>query len=414
MSEPSNLGDILDLDVLQKIQDSFAEATGLAAIIVDREGNSILEYSNFTPYCTKVREEEGCEGCAASDALGGKQSAQCMKPQIYLCHKGLVDMAVPIFLADEYVGAILAGQARIEPEIMEVLKSDPNSKMTNWEKLFEDETRKALYDTTHRSSYKKIREAARLMYTIANYLTELAHVNRMQQELHEKDMELVEEVKRRSQTEAALMEADLKALQAQINPHFLFNVLNTIGRVALLERAEKTQELIYQFSDLMRYNLKQNMAVAESVRESLDYVKTYLSIQSCRLAGRLRYEINADEDTLDCLIPVMTIQPFIENVINYVVEPRAAGGELKIRVSRSGGFLDISIEDNGPGMDEETVSRILSGSGVSGGKSTGIGISNVDKRLKYYFGQEYGVRIKSRPGEGTRILIHIPDRSVKE
>ena len=126
----------------------------------------------------------------------------------------------------------------------------------------------------------------------------------MQEELHNKNLELMEEVKLRSEVEAALKEADLKALQAQINPHFLFNVLNTIGRLALLENAEKTQEMIYAFSDMMRYTLKKENTNIVTLKEEVEHVRNYLSIQKMRLGERLDYSIHIDEDAEEVMCPL--------------------------------------------------------------------------------------------------------------
>ncbi|MGI6108644.1 MAG: sensor histidine kinase [Eubacteriaceae bacterium] len=415
MEKNIELKDVLDLNVLQKIQDSFAESTGLAAIVVDKEGNPLLEYSNFTDYCLSVRKTKACKDCFHSDAQGGFQAAESLSPQVYLCHAGLVDLAVPIFVDDQYVGAILAGQVRVEPEIMEILQSDPELNLCDRDLLLRNKHLRNLYDDTHISTFNRVKQAAKLLFTLANYLTEMAHVNMMQQDLHEKDLALSEETRLRSEVEAALKEADLKALQAQINPHFLFNVLNTIGRLALLEGADRTQEMIYQFSDLMRYNLKRDSTVAEPLSSLISYVETYLSIQKMRLGDRLRYSIDVDPAVSDVMCPVMTIQPFIENAINYVVEPRSAGGSISVSAFREEGHATIIIRDDGPGMSQELVDSLLDGSYRSGQqKNTGIGINNVNKRLKYYFGQEYGIRINSTVGEGTEVVIRIPETGLSE
>ena len=415
MEKRIELKDVLDLKVLQKIQDSFAESTGIAAIIVDRDGSPLLEYSNFTEYCLTVRKTKACKDCFHSDAQGGFQASETMSPQVYLCHAGLVDLAVPIFVADQYVGAILAGQVRVEPEIMEILQNDPERDRSDRDLLLRNRHLRELYDETHVSTFNRVKEAATLLYTLANYLTEMAHVNIMQQDLHEKDLRLSEETRLRTEVESALKEADLKALQAQINPHFLFNVLNTIGRLALLEGADRTQEMIYQFSDLMRYNLRRDNAVAETLSSLINYVSNYLSIQKMRLGNRLRYSIDMDPDVADFICPVMTVQPFIENAINYVVEPRSAGGTIELSAKRENDHAVVTIRDDGPGMPETLVRSLLDGTyRPEGRKNTGIGINNVNKRLKYYFGQEYGVQINSTEGVGTEIVIRIPETGTSE
>ena len=409
--------DIFDVDVLQKIQDSFSEATGFATITVDYKGNPITKYSNFSGYCTKVRENKNClECCYRSDAHGGIESARSGKPSIYICHGGLVDLAVPIMVKGNYLGAIMSGQVRIDEEGMKNLPLGSVSELTDFSEFENREELEELYEKTQVTTLKQVNAAADLLYTIANYIVEKQMIHIMQEELHNKNLELMEEVKLRSEVEAALKEADLKALQAQINPHFLFNVLNTIGRLALLENAEKTQEMIYAFSDMMRYTLKKENSNIVSLKEEIEHVRNYLSIQKMRLGERLEYDIQIDEDAEETMCPFMTIQPFVENAINHAIEPNVKGGKITITAEMQDNLTLIHIIDNGSGIKKELIDKLLNGtyesSPENGDKNTGIGINNANKRLQYYYGAEYGVAIQSDVGHGTDILIRIPRKTL--
>lgn len=409
--------DIFDVDVLQKIQDSFSEATGFATITVDYKGNPITKYSNFSGYCTKVRENKNClECCYRSDAHGGIESARSGKPSIYICHGGLVDLAVPIMVKGNYLGAIMSGQVRIDEKGMKNLPLGSVSELTDFSEFENREELEELYEKTQVTTLKQVNAAADLLYTIANYIVEKQMIHIMQEELHNKNLELMEEVKLRSEVEAALKEADLKALQAQINPHFLFNVLNTIGRLALLENAEKTQEMIYAFSDMMRYTLKKENSNIVSLKEEIEHVRNYLSIQKMRLGERLEYDIQIDEDAEETMCPFMTIQPFVENAINHAIEPNVKGGKITITAEMQDNLTLIHIIDNGSGIKKELIDKLLNGtyesSPENGDKNTGIGINNANKRLQYYYGAEYGVAIQSDVGHGTDILIRIPRKTL--
>lgn len=406
--------DIIDVDVLQKIQDSFSDATGFATITVDYKGNPITKYSNFSDYCMKVREDAKClECCYRSDAHGGIESARSGKPSIYICHGGLVDLAVPIMVKGNYLGAILSGQVRIDEEGMKNLPLGSVSELTDFSGNKEIQK---LHDKTLVTTLNQVNAAADLLYTIANYLVEKQMIHIMQEELHNKNLELMEEVKLRSEVEAALKEADLKALQAQINPHFLFNVLNTIGRLALLENAEKTQEMIYAFSDMMRYTLKKENTNIVTLKEEVEHVRNYLSIQKMRLGDRLDYAIHIDENAEEVMCPFMTIQPFVENAINHAIEPHAAGGKVRITGEMEGDIILVHVMDDGKGMAQDVIEKILDGNynPNAGGneKNTGIGINNANKRLKYYYGPEFGITISSEINKGTKILIKIPRKAL--
>jgi sensor histidine kinase YesM len=244
-------------------------------------------------------------------------------------------------------------------------------------------------------------------------LVEKQMIHIIQEELHNKNLELMEEVKLRSKVEASLKEADLKALQAQINPHFLFNVLNTIGRLALLEGADKTQEMIYAFSDMMRYTLKKEKNNVVTLKEEMEHVQNYLAIQKMRLGNRLDYSVKIDQEAEDIFCPFMTIQPFVENAIIHAIEPNAKGGKVRIIAKANKEIVELKILDDGVGIPKDRIDKILDGSYESGGqeKNTGIGINNANKRLMYYYGVDYGVDIQSVPEEGTEITINIPRKS---
>lgn len=404
--------DIIDVEVLQRIQDSFSDATGLAAVTVDYKGNPITEYSNFSEYCTCVRKESSNRDCCfQSDAHGGIESARSGKPSIYICHGGLVDLAVPIMVKGNYLGAIMAGQVKIDEEEMKRLPFGTSHELTDFSKNPEIMD---LYDKTLKTTLTQVRSAADLLYTIANYLVEKQMIHIIQEELHNKNLELMEEVKLRSEVEVSLKEADLKALQAQINPHFLFNVLNTIGRLALLEGADKTQEMIYAFSDMMRYTLKKEKNNVVTLKEEMEHVQNYLSIQKMRLGNRLNYLVEVDEMAEDILCPFMTIQPFVENAIIHAIEPNARGGEVRITADILKEIAILKIVDDGKGIPDDRIHKILDGTYEADGreKNTGIGINNANKRLMYYYGVDYGVEIKSELEKGTEITIKIPRKSL--
>jgi ligand-binding sensor protein/anti-sigma regulatory factor (Ser/Thr protein kinase) len=403
--------DIIDVDVLQRIQDSFSAATGLAAVTVDYKGNPITEYSNFSEFCTCLRKNSHNRDCCyQSDAHGGIESARSGKPSIYICHGGLVDLAVPIMVKGNYLGAILAGQIKIGEEEMKALPMRTSHELTDFSR---DSEIMQLYNRVTQTTLDQVRASADLLYMIANYLVEKQMIHIIQEELHNKNLELMEEVKLRSEVEASLKEADLKALQAQINPHFLFNVLNTIGRLALLEGADKTQEMIYAFSDMMRYTLKKEKNNVVTLKEEMEHVQNYLAIQKMRLGNRLDYSVKIDQEAEDIFCPFMTIQPFVENAIIHAIEPNAKGGKVRIIAKANKEIVELKILDDGVGIPKDRIDKILDGSYESGGqeKNTGIGINNANKRLMYYYGVDYGVDIQSVPEEGTEITINIPRKS---
>ena len=413
MGELLKITDVFDIEGLQKIQDAFADATGFATVTVDYQGNPITKYSKFTKFCNCIRKDINCmEFCCHSDAFGGIESARTGKPYIYVCHGGLVDMAVPIMINGKYLGAILSGQVRISKAEMEKLPAGPimeELEISNQEAMIK------LRNETNITTLDKVVAGAELLYSMANYLVEKEMIAVMKVELQKKNMELLEEVKYRSEIEAALKVTELKALQAQINPHFLFNVLNTIGRLALLENADKTQEMLYAFSDMMRYTLKKESNDYVLLSEELEHVNNYLSIQKVRLGKRLEYSIDIQVGIENVQCPFMSIQPFVENAINHAIEPDVNGGTISVTAKAEGDDAVISIKDSGKGIPQNIVNAILAGTyKVSDEKRTGIGISNTNKRLKYYFGESYGIQYNRLPNKGTEVVVRLPIQKLNE
>ncbi|SKC91808.1 sensor histidine kinase [Maledivibacter halophilus] len=406
MEKLFHLSEVIDIDVLQNIQDSFANATGLGVVAVDYKGVPVTEYSNFSNFCRLIRRNCKCkERCFYSDAHGGLEAARDGRPHIYICHAGLVDFAIPIIVKGQYLGSIMAGQIKVKDKRYIEDKSMKDT-IDIWEK--NPEILEA-YEKVPSISYKNVSAAADMMHIVANHIVEKGLASIYQDELNKKNMELLKETKIRSELEKALKNAELKALQSQLNPHFLFNVLNTIGRLALLEGAVKTEELVYFFSEMLRYTLKKSTKMV-TLEDALSYIKKYLSIQKIRFPDRLDYSIDVPEDVLDMKLPFMTLQPFVENAVNHGIEPKKEGGFVNIIGKILREDLLIKIEDNGIGMNENQVKMILQETEEYDirSTSTGIGIKNVNNMLINCFGEEYGVKIISKKNKGTTVKIKIP------
>lgn len=193
--------------------------------------------------------------------------------------------------------------------------------------------------------------------------------------------------------------AELKVLQAQIHPHFLFNALNTIASFCRTDPS-KARELIINLSTFFRKTLNSGDGFV-TIEEEIDLVNSYLSIEKARFGERLSIMYNISDSLLNIKVPAFIIQPFVENSIKHGISPKPDGGEIEINVSESNGFLTITISDTGIGMSQELLDNVL----VSW---PGIGLKNVNERLKNFYGDDFGLTIKSLTGVGTRICFRIP------
>ncbi len=406
MTKFFQLSEVIDIDVLQRIQDYYSKATGLAVITVDYMGNPVTKFSNFTKYCSCVRKYPKFEEkCCHSDAHGGLEAARIGKPHIYVCYGGLIDFAIPIVLEGQYLGSIMAGQIKVDKKFF-----NGKEHMKRINKLWHDKPEIIeAYKEIPVMSYEQVDAAANMMHIVANYIVEKGLANIYHEELNKKNMELLRETKIKSELEKALKTAELKALQSQLNPHFLFNVLNTIGSLALLEGATKTEELAISFAEMLRDTLKKSDKIV-TLETAVSYVEKYLNIQKIRFGNRLEYNIDIQEEILDIKIPFMTLQPFVENSINHGLDCKEEGGYINIIGKSIGEDVSINIIDNGIGISKNKIDMILDNSSQEDFKSnsTGIGIKNVNNMLKNYFGEKYAIDIDSKINAGTIIKIKIP------
>ncbi|UOF90934.1 sensor histidine kinase [Fodinisporobacter ferrooxydans] len=227
---------------------------------------------------------------------------------------------------------------------------------------------------------------------------------------------LVGQIRIQSEMERHVKELELKALQSQINPHFLFNTLNTIAKLSYMEGAEQASDLITSVSSLLRYNL-QKLDKPVTLREELENVKEYLSIQKARFRDRVEYHLKIEENALDLLVPCLTLQPIIENAFVHGIEELEAGATLYLEILNCGQGAEIIVCDNGKGMGKETQEKLLQSlqGNVDGTdfnqekkRSTGIGLANVGKRLSLFFEDRHRPEVESDVDQGTTIRLWIP------
>lgn len=207
---------------------------------------------------------------------------------------------------------------------------------------------------------------------------------------------------RLKEAENERLKAQLASLTAQMNPHLLFNALNTIASLARSD-PEVAEEMTVQLSELLRGVLSASKKEMHSLDTELQLCSNYLEVEKARFGSRLRTKIDVDAriDTVAVQVPVLTIQPLIENAVKYAVSPRSEGGEISVNVAECDGRLQIVVADDGPGIGSSTVP---SGSGT--------GIENCRSRLKMHYGQEANLVVAAGSGGGTQVKIVIPARGL--
>jgi two-component system LytT family sensor kinase len=196
-----------------------------------------------------------------------------------------------------------------------------------------------------------------------------------------------------------LLKARMDALSSQINPHFLFNTLNTVSALIRFD-PDTARGVVLKLSNILRRLLRKHETFVP-LREELSFIDDYLDIEVARF-GRDNLEIvkHMDEETLEAFVPSMLLQPIVENCLKHGLAPKLEGGKIQLRTTNLDGRLHIEIEDNGVGISEEKMPHVY---------VEGIGLSNVRERLRVLYGTDFHLDIQSKPGEGTVIRIDIPE-----
>ena len=391
----TRIEDLVDLSLLQRLQDTFAQAMGVAAVAVNRDGIPITETSNFCDVCQMIRStKEGLERCQKCDAEGGRIALERGKPYAYKCAGGLLDAAAPIIIDGQYVGCILCGQT-VPDDAHETFVQDilaRNLPLGLPAEEFEEAVRKI-----RPLPRDRFQAAVEMLSLTANHIIENGAANLAQ-------AQLLREAQERAALQAALQETQLRALKAQINPHFLFNSLTLLGYTAMEEDASRTEEIAYTLSDLLRYSLR-NMATSVELSEEMEMIGQFMAIQKIRFSDRLESEIVLDPAVAKFEIPCMILQPLVENAVIHGAEPLVRPVKITVKAYAENGRLFLEVADNGCGMSPEVVALIESGK--FDGNSQSIGLQNVFYRLQNEYQSRFKVSVQSAPDEGTRILLSL-------
>lgn len=265
--------------------------------------------------------------------------------------------------------------------------------------------------TILRKAMKKVENSQFITLEEDGYPTEISELirsfNRMSTQLEESFNKIV-------LSEVNQKKLELKILQSQINPHFLYNTLNLMSSIASLHDIKDISKVADNLSDMFRYNIKGKQAVR--IREEIEQIRKYLEIQQMRFPDKFSVAYLCDDRLLDCQIPKFTLQPIVENAVYHGIEQTRRRGDLLISVEEEDGDIRITVRDNGKGMNDsaleqlnrkldEDVSRYLINEHQSN-----MGLLNVHYRIKEYYGSQYGLSIWSKENKGTTVTLKIPQQ----
>ncbi|MFI7613160.1 sensor histidine kinase [Nonomuraea terrae] len=202
------------------------------------------------------------------------------------------------------------------------------------------------------------------------------------------------------------LEAEMRALRAQISPHFVYNALTTIASF-VRTNPKRARELLLDFADFSRYALRRAHDFT-TLADELTCVDRYLLLERARFGDKLRFSMQVAPEVLPVPVPFLCLQPLVENAIKHGMRGRGGGGEVRVVVRDAGPEAHISVEDDGAGMDPECARRMLDDDPSREG--SGIGLANVDLRMRQIYGDAYGLVVETALGEGTKVRLRVPKR----
>ena len=359
--------------------------------ILAKRGRNIDEYTNKFNECSKIRDylntyiysvnnEQFKTNSDNYRALTGSLRYTEMMSMLVFAAASLMNILLIIIMTN----TITRPLTRLSAKAVEISSGNPEN-VEPLEVISDDEVGKVT------------RAFNEMLGSIKDYIARIRTQLITQSEMKEKNLLM----------ETHLKDAQLKYLQSQINPHFLFNTLNAGAQLAMMEGADRTVEYIRNMADFFRYNVKKTSETVK-LSEEIELVDSYIYILNVRFAGEINFVKEIDESLLDVNVPSMIIQPLVENSIKYGIKDIEPGlGKVTLSVFREDNNACIRVSDNGIGTDEEIIEKIMNHEkGPS--ETRGVGITNVMARLDLYYTSKEVFEIKSRTNEGTQVTIQIP------
>lgn len=380
--------------------DLYSRYSGLLALsnislqLIDTGGNILLEFNPSPDFCKLICQKDETQVC--SDYLSRLKSG---KKDRFTCQNGLANILLPVEINNETLGYVVG--ARVYSPDSEYQKYLINIMPLAEDKKLDPEFIAKAIAAIKTVEENKVAIHEQLCSYIAKNISDNFSGNSNN---NDNDKAIARLSIEKEMLEKKIIDLEAKNMSLVVNPHFLFNTLNSIARIAYFEKSHTTEELIYCLSDLLRYNLKQDDEL-HTIGAEIDNIEKYLYIQKVRFKSRLEYDINIDEDIKRHRIPNMVIQPIVENALIHGIAPKRDGGRIKIYAEKYQDDINIFVMDNGSGFPREVLQSLQQPE-----NKLGIGFRSTDKRLKRFFGDHYGLKIVKSDYSGSTVSISIPTK----
>ena len=330
----TDITDIIQLENLERILDSYTKATGMITLITDLHGNPLTTYTRFSPICKKIRENPKlCARCVKCDALGGLEASLINAPYIYECHAGLTEVCVPIVVNGKAIATLFTGQIRLKKSDLSSIVPFVGEKTD----IFSDPNLTSAYDDylkkTKILSYKEVMAYSTLIGEMANYIAKLGYEKILRTTVQEQATELLEKsnIKLKSQL-----------LVNQYNSNFLYEAFNTLYNLSLLEGATDTSNYLYSFASIFKRSLS-NTNIQNTLEKELIELHKLMDLYNIsynftvHLVGKINPLFKQE------LVPITLLQPLLENVFLDLIARQGESTTIVLDVSHTTNFLKLTL-----------------------------------------------------------------------
>lgn len=396
------LDELIEMIKLEPITDKFSRSVGLAVTLIGAQGDILSEPKNLPEFCRL------CFGLQAGDCtickkMGEESTGTELK--VYNCRYGLTSFLSPIIINGRLLGYLGCGYELLAVQTTETIE--------RIKKYFPPE-----YVPVVQKSYLELGvltrnhlvAAAETILLVTTSLVQLIIFSAREKQMNTYRLKLSLEKQKQAELESSLNEVRLKFLESQVNPHFLFNTLNTIAQMAEMQGATTISSLTYSLSNLLRCSLGKSDSLI-TVKEELDYVKDYMFIQKTRFPHRFEAHIDVNEQVMHVKIPFMTLMVLVENSIIHGFSDIRWSGNLHIKGYMEEKNAVFVVEDNGSGVPQEVVAQVanIDKNNFNSTSMKSIGLKNIYMRLRHFYGEQFSLSIERVVERGTKVTIKVPD-----
>jgi len=405
-----SLAALVNRETMLTISRSMFKATGMVVSFNDQDGRSIVEHEAYHPFCRLVCSTTlGRERCRLSNLDVGTDSARRHGSNLRPCHAGIPLLSVPIIGSQHHLGSIVFGQVLLQKPTEDVVRTMLRGTSDLGHR---NEDLADLYVTVPVVEADRYHSAAHLVAFVAQSFAEMTLNRELRTKIREERERRLEAARIRSELEASLRRAELHSLADKIKPHFLFNTLNVIARLIMMDRAQEAADVVYSLSRLLRLSLEQ-ADDNSTLEDELAYVESYLTIQKKRFGARLRYVIDIPADLNSTCLPALTLQPLVENALTHGLEPLPQGGSLCITATELRADVLLTVSDDGAGISHREVRafedwKSNNKPSLADDTEGSLGLRITHRRLDLRFGKGYGLTVAKRVGGGTSVTMTVP------